>query len=80
MLKDKWKRFAMLEVLSDWSEKVDAVTLFDWIDQTETDDLESLFDDYEIIVWGQFDNLELSDIASHISELAYRAQEYEAMP
>jgi hypothetical protein len=74
MVQNKWKEFAIRQVLSGWNSKVDSIALYDWIEQTEDKDLKQLFDDYEVIVYQQFDNLELYDVASQISELAAGVQ------
>jgi hypothetical protein len=74
MIQNKWKEFAIRQVLSDWSKKVDPATLYDWIEQTEDKDLEQLLLDYEVIIFKQFENLSLYDVACQISELATLAQ------
>ena len=76
-MKEKWKRFAIEQVLSSWSAKVAPEILFDWVRDTEDAALVSLFDDYDVSVWQPFEDWPLSDIANLIVELATRAEEVE---
>ena len=76
-MKAKWKHFAIEQVLSNWSAKVDPEILFDWIRDTEDEALVSLFDDYDISVWQPFEDWPLTDIAGLIVDLATRAEEVE---
>ena len=79
-IKNKWKRFAMNQVLSGHSLKVDTVALYGLIEQTADVELQALFDEYEILVWQQFDNLPIRDVVCQITELATGAQEVEGKP
>ena len=79
-MKAKWKHFAIEQVLSNWSAKVDPEILFDWIRDTEDEALVSLFDDYDISVWQPFEDWPLTDIAGLIVDLATSAEKVEGEP
>lgn len=74
-IKDKWKRFAIDQVRSESEGMIDSVELYNLIEQTEDDMLEALFEEHKVIVWQQFDNLSIQDVACQITELATRAQD-----
>lgn len=76
-MKAKWKRFAIEQVLSNWSAKVVPEILFDWILATEDEALVNLFDDYDVVVWQPLEDWTLSDIAELIVDMATRAEEVE---
>ena len=79
-MKAKWKHFAIEQVLSNWSAKVDPEILFDWMRDTEDEALVSLFDDYDISVWQPFEDWPLTDIAGLIVDLATSAEKVEGEP
>ena len=76
-MKAKWKRFAMAQVLSQWSAKVATEILFDWMRDTEDGALVSLFEDYDVVVWQPFEDWTLSEIVEVIVDMATRAEEVE---
>ena len=75
-ISNKWKRFAIEQVLSDWG-NIAPDDLFDLIVDTENDNLVVLFSDYDVSVWQPFEDWHLSNVADHIVEMATRAQQCE---
>ena len=71
---NKWKEFALGQVLSGYSDKVDPVILFDWIGETANEDRPKLFEDYDVVVWGPFATWTEEAVANHLYELAEDAQ------
>jgi len=77
MLKDKWKRFALNVVISDWRGSTPAMALYERLRAQEG--LEQLFDDLEIQVNGAYSGLPYSSIARMVEDLAHSAQIYEGV-
>ena len=75
MIDNKWKRFAIYQILSDWDELQDASNLYDVIAETANDDLVKIFDEYNVAVWQPFEDWTLTDIVNLLTEMATRAQE-----
>jgi len=68
----KWKKFAMNNILSDFAE--DPVILYNILDDANDDDLDGLFDKYDVVVWRPYENLKPADVVSKIVEMATSAQ------
>jgi hypothetical protein len=73
---DKWKRFAMMSLLSDWDGE--AAEIFDKITAAETDaQAEALFEEYQIDIWQPLEWREPLEMAEMILNLAHNAQQVE---
>ncbi len=70
----RWKIFAINQTLSSHSPEVDPQILFDWLSETPSDELDALFNRYEIVVWEPFERLSLEAVAEVIFGLAESAQ------
>lgn len=80
-IKSKWKHFALDFCLSSYDEKLDGEKLFDSLMDCHDhrDALCQLFDDADICVWQQFEDMTLSDLVGTIWDLAENAQATEAL-
>lgn len=74
MIENKWKRFAVSQILSDWGD-IDSSDLFDLMVIEDNEGLEELFDQYDVIVWEPFESWHNIDVAKQIYSLASAAQE-----
>ena len=76
IIADKWKRFAMMSLLSDWDG--DASEIFDRITVAETDArAKDLFAEYQIDIWQPLEWREPLEMAEMILNLAHNAQQVE---
>lgn len=76
IIANKWKRFAMMSLLSDWDG--DAAEIFDRITAAETDArAKDLFAEYQIDIWQPFEWREPLEMAEMILNLAHNAQQVE---
>lgn len=77
MLKDKWARFAVNVVISDWKGSAPATAIYERLRGQEG--LEQFFDDLEIEVNGTYSGLPYLSIARMVEDLAHSAQIYEEL-
>jgi hypothetical protein len=73
MVKQKWKAFAVCQVLANWSNHKD-FELYDAMMNCDQDNLVQFFDDNDISIWVPFELWELNDVVDLISDLATSAQ------
>ena len=64
MIANKWKIFAMGQILADWN--ADAVVVFDAITDSTTDEAITDFEFFEIDPWEVFENWQPVDICKLI--------------
>lgn len=81
-LKDKWKTFAMGQVMSLWGEGEDrddeAVECFDALtDATCNDHGRAVMEERNIVPWEPFEDWTVFDLASLVYSMASTAQHYE---
>ena len=69
---DKWKGFAIAEILSDWTG--DPVEIFDKFASSEYGETRAIFDQHSITEWQPFENWDMDAIAELAVAIAYRAQ------
>ena len=72
---NKWKLFALMQCLSDWTG--DGVALFDALENAEYCESEAIFDEYAVDVWYPFEDWPSDDVSEHILQMASRAQRTE---
>jgi len=75
MIENKWKRFAMSQVLSDWGCDIGSAELFDLMLAADDRELERLFDEYCVLVWDKFEDMPNRWVVDHIESMAHAAQE-----
>jgi len=74
MIENKWKRFAVSQVLSDWGD-IASDDLFDRMVIEDEEGLPHLFDEFDVLVWDKFEDMPYRWVADHIETLAHAAQE-----
>ena len=72
MIANKWKIFAMGQILADWN--ADAVLIFDTITGSTNDEANKHFEYFEIDPWEVFENWQPVDICELIWTMANEAQ------
>ena len=72
---DKWKFFAMANILSDW--EGEAAELFDKLQEAEENELEALFEAFSIDAWHPFEYWAEVDVVEKIIDIATSAQQVE---
>ena len=72
---NKWKEFALLQTLSDWTG--DTVALFDALYAADYGESEAVLEEYLVDVWHPFEHWSCDDISEHIIQLAEKAQRTE---
>ena len=75
MIENKWKRFAVLQTLSDWSENISADDLFDLMTVEDEEGLSHLFAEHDVLVWDKFEDMPYRWVADHAESIAQAAQE-----
>jgi len=75
MISNKWKIFAMGQILADWN--ADAVVIFDAITGSTNDEANKHFEHFEIDAWETFENWDPVDICELIWIMANEAQQTE---
>lgn len=75
MIANKWKIFAMGQILADWNS--DTVVVFDAITSCNNDELDKYFARFEIDPWEAFENYDSDDICKFIWTMANEAQQTE---
>ena len=78
MIENKWKRFAMGEVLSDWEGDASPEYMFDLIVNAEDSELPDVFEENGIAVWEPYEDWSFASVADYALSLAQRAQEVAA--
>lgn len=73
-IENKWKRFALYEVLSDWYEHVNLDDLFDDMMLEDEQGMRELFDEHDVIIAEQFEDWDLVKLAEYTNGLAIHAQ------
>ena len=73
-VKDKWKSFAIGQTMCSWSDQFKAHEIYNLIHDAEVDDLEMVFENYEIIVWELFEHWDYNDVRDQLCGLAEDAQ------
>lgn len=76
-VKNKWKSFAMGQVMSSWTDKITAYEVYDAIYNAEVEELEELFEKHDILPWQVYEDWELVDIRDQLCGLAEDAQQYD---
>ena len=77
MLKNKWKRFAINNIFSEWNDAISADDIFDDMQLENEQGMAELFDDADVIVWEPFENWPLTALAEYALQLAETAQQTE---
>jgi hypothetical protein len=75
VMDDKWKAFAVGQVLSSYSDRIEPEALFDRIMQTDDAGLRELFRECDVLVWEPFAQWDYALVANHMSEMAEVAQQ-----
>jgi uncharacterized protein YbdZ (MbtH family) len=75
MIENRWKRFAVCQVLSDWAGDMDAADLFDRMVIEDEEGISHLFDECDVSVWNKFEDMPYGWVADHIESIAHAAQE-----
>ena len=74
IVESKWKKFALYQTLSDWSEHINLDDLYDDMMLEDEQGLLELFDDQDVIVWEAFEDMSLVQLAEYVKQLAKSAQ------
>lgn len=72
---DKWKFFAMANILSDWTGEASEV--FDKLQEAEDSELAGLFEAFSVDVWYPFEYWAEVDVVEKIIDIATSAQQIE---
>ena len=72
---DKWKRFALMYILSSFDG--DAVDVYNQLEDADYEELAELFDKLNISVWERFEDCSQTEVVEYITDLASSAQEVE---
>ena len=73
-IENKWKRFALMQVFSDWYENSNLDDIFDDMQLEDEQGMAELFDEHDVIVWEALEDMPLVDIAEYAKQLAESAQ------
>lgn len=73
-IENKWKRFALMQVFSDWYEHSNLDDIYDDMQLEDEQGIAELFDEHDVIVWEAFKNMPLVQLAEYVSQLAESAQ------
>jgi len=71
-IEDKWKVFAVAEILSDWTGN--EVEIFDKLALCEYGETSAVFEQYSITEWQPFENWDMDAIGDLILAIGRRAQ------
>ena len=73
-IQNKWKRFALMQVFSDWYENSNLDDIFDDMQLEDEEGMAELFEDNDVIVWEAFEDMPLVQLAEYAKQLAECAQ------
>lgn len=73
-IESKWKKFALYQTLSDWSEHISLEDLYDEMMLEDEQGLSELLDDNDAIVWETLEDMPLVQLAEYVKQLAESAQ------
>ena len=69
-INNKWKDYSIKHHLSDSGDNETTVGLYDYIAGNSVEDVEGMFKATEVIVWGAYARLDMSDLADNIIAMA----------
>lgn len=72
---DKWKRFAIMYILTSYNG--DPVEVYDKLENASYEELPALFEELNILAWHRFEDCSETAIVEYITDLASSAQEVE---
>lgn len=73
-LEDKWKEYGLDSILSKYGTAVPVAELYDLLQSTEEADLETVFEENKIVIWGPYENNSLESVVANICDAAWKAQ------
>ena len=73
-IENKWKRFALMQVFSDWYENSNLDDIFDDMQLEDEQGMTELFDEHDVIVWEALEDMPLVELAEYATQLAESAQ------
>jgi hypothetical protein len=74
VLEEKWKSHGLGQVLSSWDSPLSDADLYDLLQDTEEEELDTVFEEHEIDVWQPFENDEKSQVCEYIANAAIQSQ------